>query len=133
MAIREGIYVGGHEIIERYVGSKLVWEKLDLITEANISYYKTSDEVGFVRIASHTSNIVQLLESADSIMIAGTLFTKITITHSFSDASNNSYRTLSFKLTFRDSREKSAFLSSLNLNSLSVSKVIETKFYKKKR
>lgn len=27
MATREGIYVGGHEIIERYVGDKLVWSK----------------------------------------------------------------------------------------------------------
>ncbi|WP_173278738.1 hypothetical protein [Streptococcus sp. 53] len=27
MATREGIYVGGHEIIERYVGNRLVWEK----------------------------------------------------------------------------------------------------------
>ena len=27
MATREGIYVGGHEIVERYVGSRLVWEK----------------------------------------------------------------------------------------------------------
>ena len=26
MATREGIYVGGHEIVERYVGSKLVWQ-----------------------------------------------------------------------------------------------------------
>lgn len=24
---REGIYIGGHEIIERYVGNKLVWSK----------------------------------------------------------------------------------------------------------
>lgn len=24
---REGIYVGGHEIVERYVGDKLVWQK----------------------------------------------------------------------------------------------------------
>ena len=27
MAIREGIYVGGKDIIERYVGDKLVWSK----------------------------------------------------------------------------------------------------------
>lgn len=27
MATREGIYVGGHEIVERYVGDKLVWSK----------------------------------------------------------------------------------------------------------
>ena len=28
---REGIYVGGHEIVERYVGSKLVWKKVKWI------------------------------------------------------------------------------------------------------
>lgn len=133
MATREGIYVGGHEIIERYVGSKLVWEKLDLIIKKNISYYKTSYEVGFFSIASYTSNIVQLLESADSIMIAGTLFTKITITHSFSDVSNNIYKTLNFKLTFRDSREQSAFMSLLDLNNSVDPGEFETKFYKKKR
>lgn len=27
MATREGIYVGGHKIVERYVGSQLVWRK----------------------------------------------------------------------------------------------------------
>lgn len=27
MATREGIYVGGHEIVQRYVGNRLVWEK----------------------------------------------------------------------------------------------------------
>ena len=27
MATREGIYVGGKDIIERYVGDKLVWSK----------------------------------------------------------------------------------------------------------
>lgn len=31
MATREGIYVGGHEIVQRYVGSRLVWEKFNLI------------------------------------------------------------------------------------------------------
>lgn len=43
MATREGIYVGGREIVERYVGSRLVWEKsmfvkqLDVSEEASIS------------------------------------------------------------------------------------------------
>lgn len=27
MATREGIYVGGKDIVERYVGDKLVWSK----------------------------------------------------------------------------------------------------------
>lgn len=30
MDTREGIYIGGHEIIQRYIGSRLVWEKWKL-------------------------------------------------------------------------------------------------------
>ena len=132
MAIREGIYVGGHEIIERYVGSRLVWEKLELIMKEKISYYKAIDEVRFVRITSSPSSLVRLLESANSIMIAGTLFTKITITYVSSDDSDNFLKTLVFKITFRDSREKSAFMSSLNLNNSVGLGMFETKIYKKK-
>lgn len=133
MATREGIYVEGHEIVERYVGSKLVWEKLELIMKENISYYKSIGEVRFVRITSSPSRDIQLFESANSIMIAGTLFTKITITHVSSDTSDNFLKTLDFKITFRDSREKSAFMSSLNfVNSVDQGR-FETKIYKKKR
>ncbi len=133
MATREGIYVGGHEIIERYVGSKLVWEKLDLIMKENIAYYKASDGVRFVEITSSPSSLIQLLESANSIMIAGTLFTKTTITYLYRDTSDNILKTLYFKITFRDSREESAFLSSLNLGNSVGQGLFETKFYKKKR
>lgn len=132
MATREGIYVGGHEIIERYVGSRLVWEKLDLIIKTEAVYYKINDEVSFVKVGSDTSEVERLLKSADSIMIAGTLFTKITITGSFSESFNAGYKILSYKLIFRDSREKSAFLSLINFNNSGVSGIIETKFYKKK-
>lgn len=38
MATREGIYVGGHEIVQRYVGSRLVWEKNRLILIGSASY-----------------------------------------------------------------------------------------------
>lgn len=52
---REGIYVGGHEIVERYVGSKLVWKKVKWILKifregvsatnyqnvVNVSFYTT--------------------------------------------------------------------------------------------
>ena len=38
MATREGIYVGGHEIVQRYVGSRLVWEKNRLILIGSGSY-----------------------------------------------------------------------------------------------
>ena len=133
MAIREGIYVGGHEIIERYVGSRLVWEKLDLIIETKESYYKAGNEVRFVWITSSPSSDIRLFESANSIMIAGTLFSKITITHLYSDTSDNILKTLYFKITFRDSREQSAFMSLLNLNNSVDNGTFEVKIFKKKR
>lgn len=37
MATREGIYVGGHEIVERYVGSRLVWEKSMFVKQIDVS------------------------------------------------------------------------------------------------
>ena len=37
MATREGIYVGGHEIVERDVGSRLVWEKLVFVKQIDMS------------------------------------------------------------------------------------------------
>ena len=38
MATREGIYVGGYEIVERYVGDNLVWEQLKLELIGSASY-----------------------------------------------------------------------------------------------
>ncbi|WP_112445711.1 hypothetical protein [Streptococcus sp. 596553] len=50
MATREGIYVGGHEIIERYVGSKLVWQKW--------RFLKRFNNLKSVFIYPHSSNTV---------------------------------------------------------------------------
>ena len=36
---REGIYVGGHEIVERYVGSKLVWQKWRFLKRFSNLFY----------------------------------------------------------------------------------------------
>ena len=33
---REGIYVGGKEITQRYVGDKLVWEKVKVLFSGNV-------------------------------------------------------------------------------------------------
>ena len=133
MAIREGNYVGGHEIIERQVGSRLVWEKLDLIIETKESYYKAGNEVRFVWITSSPSSDIRLFESANSIMIAGTLFSKITITHLYSDTSDNILKTLYFIITFRDYIQHSAFMSLLNLNNSVDNGTFEVKIFKKKR
>lgn len=48
MATREGIYVGGHEIVRRYVGNQLVWEKVKWIykTETNVrEVYSHGNEI----------------------------------------------------------------------------------------
>jgi len=50
---REGIYIGGHEIIERYVGNKLVWSKkkwrlIATMTFENINDYSRVGTVSFI-------------------------------------------------------------------------------------
>ena len=65
MATREGIYVGGHEIIERYVGSKLVWQKWRFLKRfSNLKhatiYSYSSDTVAI------DGNFISLASSFDS-------------------------------------------------------------------
>lgn len=42
MAKREGIYVAGHEIVQRYVGNRLVWEKSKWIYKTETRIRSTS-------------------------------------------------------------------------------------------
>lgn len=55
MATREGIYVGGKDIVERYVGDKLVWSKW-----VYVGYYENlrtpSDTQGYLIFDSIVSN-----------------------------------------------------------------------------
>lgn len=43
---REGIYVGNKEVTQRYIGSRLVWEKMKLLFSGNISinYFRDSSQ-----------------------------------------------------------------------------------------
>ena len=36
---REGIYVGTKEVTQRYIGTRLVWEKIKLLFSGNVSIY----------------------------------------------------------------------------------------------
>lgn len=56
MATREGIYVGGHEIVQRYVGSRLVWEKNKLILIGTLPYNFTSSDTNSVEFRLDTLN-----------------------------------------------------------------------------
>ena len=63
MATREGIYVGGHEIVERYVGSRLVWEKFKLVLIGSFAYNFTS--------SSANSNSVEYMMRMDFMVREG--------------------------------------------------------------
>lgn len=49
---REGIYVGGKEIIQRYVGDRLVWEKWRLLhtfrTNSKATFYFTDKKIALL-------------------------------------------------------------------------------------
>lgn len=77
MTTREGIYVGGHEIIERYVGSKLVWQKWRFLKRfSNTGYAKSYEYSNDTVVVSGGSGI-----SADETFDSGDRKLKI-ITHS---------------------------------------------------
>lgn len=44
---REGIYVGNKEVTQRYIGSRIVWEKMKLLFSGNISinYFRDSSQI----------------------------------------------------------------------------------------
>ena len=64
MATREGIYVGGHEIIERYVGSKLVWQKW--------RFLKRFSNTGYARIYEHSYDTVVVSSGSNNLEDFGT-------------------------------------------------------------
>lgn len=44
---REGIYVGTKEVTQRYIGSRLVWEKMKLLFSGDVSinYFRDSSQI----------------------------------------------------------------------------------------
>ena len=59
---REGIYVGNKEVTQRYVGKRLVWEKIKLLFSGNasISYNRERNEILLYKDLSQST--VKLLE-----------------------------------------------------------------------
>lgn len=51
---REGIYVNGKEITQRYVGNRLVWEKMKMLFSGNVSvtYDRYLREIGIGQVLS---------------------------------------------------------------------------------
>ena len=69
---REGIYVNGKEITHRYVGSRLVWQKLKILFSGTvyITYARDKREIGIGQVLSF-KNIKALEINGQQISISG--------------------------------------------------------------
>lgn len=69
---REGIYVNGKEITQRYVGNRLVWEKMKMLFSgtAPVTYDRNKHEISIGRVLSF-ENIKALEINGQRIAISG--------------------------------------------------------------
>lgn len=87
MATREGIYVGGHEIVQRYVGNRLVWEKWvivavfynnlnnHLVTHNNSPYQ--SEKTSVFRVPSDLN--ISKIDGSTRVQKGNTVFTNVLV------------------------------------------------------
>ena len=59
---REGIYVGKKEVTQRYIGSRLVWEKMKLLFSGNISINYFSDSSQIILNKDFSQSTIKALE-----------------------------------------------------------------------
>lgn len=128
MATREGIYVGGHEIVQRYVGSRLVWEKFNLILIGSGNFNFTSERDDKVVINLDNANGIYSLENlnrykeATAVKRGGKTFRINSVQLTTRTGSFNEFYG-SFSMRFRSRTDRDTFLH-LGTN---------TSFYKNKR
>ena len=117
MATREGIYVGGHEIVKRYVGNRLVWEKSMFVKQIDVSEEISISGGGELTV----SLIVERNEYRNTgrwgngkLIIAGqTILIKSATAEIYTDSWNSrSYYKVT--LEFYNSADKNNFLSNRN-------------------
>jgi len=117
MATREGIYVGGHEIVERYVGSRLVWEKWVFVKQIDISEEVSISGGSGLTVSLETERNGQRNTGRwgnGKLIIAGrTILVKSATAEVYTNSWNNrSYYKIT--LEFYNSTDKDQFLSSRN-------------------
>lgn len=128
MATREGIYVGGHEIVQRYVGSRLVWEKFNLILIGSGNFNFTAERDDKVVINLDNANGIYSLEDlnrykeATAVKRGGKTFRINSVQLTTRTGSYNEFYG-SFSMSFRSRTDRDTFLR-LGTN---------TSFYKNKR
>lgn len=128
MATREGIYVGGYEIVQRYVGSRLVWEKFNLILIGSGNFNFTAERDDKVVINLDNANGIYSLEDlerykeATAVKRGGKTFRINSVQLTTRTGSFNEFYG-SFSMRFRSRTDRDTFLH-LGTN---------TSFYKSKR
>lgn len=128
MATREGIYVGGHEIVQRYVGSRLVWEKFNLILIGSGNFNFTAERDDKVVINLDNANGIYSLEDlnrykeATAVKRGGKTFRINSVQLTTRTGSFNEFYG-SFSMRFRTRTDRDTFLYSGT----------NTSFYKNKR
>lgn len=128
MATREGIYVGGYEIVQRYVGSRLVWEKFNLILIGSGNFNFTAERDDKVVINLDNANGIYSLEDlnrykeATAVKRGGKTFRINSVQLTTRTGSFNEFYG-SFSMRFRTRTDRDTFLHSGT----------NTSFYKNKR
>ena len=59
---REAIYVGNKEVTQRYIGARLVWEKIKLLFNENVSINYDRDNSQIILHRDFSQNTIKLLE-----------------------------------------------------------------------
>lgn len=122
MATREGIYVGGKDIVERYVGDKLVWSKWvyvgyfqNLRTPFDSQGYLIFDSIsssGFndkYRDESRVKDVkVRIQHRNDTIT---TVYAKYARLYDSNTGQDNYRRGKSLYISFKDDNQKQVFKS----------------------
>ena len=128
MATREGIYVGGHEIVQRYVGSRLVWEKFNLILIGSGNFNFTAERDDKVVINLDNANGIYSLEDlerykeATAVKRGGKTFRINSVQLTTRTGTYNEFYG-SFSMRFKTRTDRDTFLHSGT----------NTSFYKNKR
>ena len=128
MATREGIYVGGHEIVERYVGNRLVWEKFVAVQTKTYDFSDTSSNekkselfVSNTEDAFHAIAVfnVNAISECTRVKRGNVIFSGISIRKHIT---SYGYQESGFSIIFRTVEEKRRFIVTQG----------DTTFYKKR-
>lgn len=122
MATREGIYVGGKDIVERYVGDKLVWSKWvyvgyfqNLRTPLDSQGYLIFDSIsssGFndkYRDESRVKDVKVRIQHRNNTIT--TVYAKYARLYDSNTGQDNYHRGKSLYISFKDDNQKQVFKS----------------------